>query len=150
MTFEQSAVLADVVSSVAILASLGFVVFQLRQAELLNRAKARHDISVFAHDLSKFQAEHADRFVKVYGNEPLSDADRHFRSWSHMQIYLHAETYFRHQQLGLMPPSHWSAYGRFIQGYAATPGFRDGWQDVRHAFADDYVAWMDRQMADAA
>lgn len=55
-----------------------------------------------------------------------------------------------HQQLGLMPPAHWNAYGRFIQGYAATPGFRDGWNDVRHAFADDYVAWMNRQTAVAA
>ncbi len=46
--------------------------------------------------------------------------------------------------------AHWNAYGRFIQGYAATPGFRNGWNDVRHAFADDYVAWMDRQTAVAA
>ena len=128
MTLEQAASLSEAISSIAILVSPVIVVIQLRQSERLNRAKARHDISVFAMDISKFQAEHADRFAKVYGAADLTRGDLHFRNWSHMQFFLHAETYFRHFQLGLMPSTHWNSYARFIRSYFATPGFRDAWE----------------------
>ena len=145
MTLEQAASLSEAISSIFILASLVVVVIQLRQSAMLNRAKARHDISMFAMELSKFQAEHADRFAKVYADVDLTPGDLHFRNWSHMQLFLHAETFFRHFQLGLMPTTHWKCYARFIRSYVATPGFRDAWQGARQGFSDDFAAWMDEQ-----
>jgi hypothetical protein len=149
MTLEQAASLGEAISSVAILVSLVFVVIQLRQSEVLNRAEARHSLSLFAYELSKFQAEHADRFAKVHSTEELSDGDRHFRYWGHMQLLLHAETYFRHFQLGLMPPNDWNGYVRFIRAYVPTPGFRECWADVAQGYSEDFSAWMNEQVAAA-
>lgn len=145
MTLEQVASLSEAISSIFILTSLVVVALQLRQSELLNRAKARHDISVFAMEVSKFQAEHADRFARVYAGADLTPGDLHFRNWSHMQLFLHAETFFRHYQLGLMPTAHWRGYAHFIRGYFSTPGFRDAWHGSRQAFSNDFAAWMDEQ-----
>lgn len=38
---------------------------------------------------------------KLESGAELTDGDRQFRYWSHVQLLLHAETYFHHHELGL-------------------------------------------------
>ena len=60
-----------------------------------------------------------------------------------MTVFLHAETYFHHFELGLMPSKHWSGYVRFFQGYIKTPGVAEFWNDVGPAFSEDFSRWVD-------
>lgn len=147
MTLEQAAQLAETVSSLAILASLLFVALQLRQNGIISRAQARHSISEFALKLSQFRAQNADRLAKVHSTEELTNGDRLFRFWDHVQTLLHAETYFRHYELDLMPESHWNGYVRFIIGNISIPGFRQCWQEIGPGFSGDFAAWLDRLIA---
>ena len=147
MTLEHAAQLAETVSSIAILLSLVFVAFQLRQSGIISKAQARHAISEFALEMSQFRADHADRIARVHGAGELTEGDRVFRFWDHAQTLLHAETYFRHYELGLMPESHWRGYTRFVVSNIPIPGFRECWQEIGRGFSEDFGAWLDGLIA---
>jgi hypothetical protein len=147
MSLEQAAQVAETVSSVAILLSLVFVAYQLRQSGIVSRAQARHAISEFALQLSQFRAQNADRLAKIHRTEDLTDGDPLFRFWDHTQTLLHAETYFRHYELGLMPDSHWNGYTRFVISNISLPGFRECWREIGPGFSSNFAARLDRLIA---
>ena len=60
----------------------------------------------------------------------LTDGDRQFRYWSHVQFLLHAETYFHQDELGLMPDAHWRPYARYMTKYIQSPGFKEAWEEI--------------------
>jgi hypothetical protein len=129
MSVEQLAAWSQVIASVAVIISLVFVAWELRMSTQVATATARHNLSHFAAEFSAFNAEHADRLAKVQAPDAqakdLTPGDLQFRFWNHVQLILHAEPFFIHDKLGLIPKSHWDAYCAFFAGYAATPGFAD-------------------------
>jgi len=107
MTLESWAYLSEIVGAIAVVASLIYVAIQIRDSNRVNQANARHNLSEFVLQVSMFNAGHADRVAAIEqkiseGNE-LTGAERTFQWWSHMNMMLHAETYFHHYELGLMP-----------------------------------------------
>jgi hypothetical protein len=147
MNLEQYVQSAELIASVAVVVSIIYLGLQIRQGTRVNSATARHAISQFALEFSMFKAEHADRLAKVTKETDLSDGDLTFRWWNHMMVVLHAETYFHHYELGLMPSKHWNGYFRNVRGYLSTPGVRDFWADVGPAFSFDFSKWVDGLLA---
>lgn len=142
MTFSDYAAIAEIIAAIAVVISLVYVGLQVRQSTRVSSAAARHAISQFALEFSIFKAEHADRLAHVYSASDLSDGDLMFRWWNHMTVFLHAETYYRHHELGLMPGSHWEGYVRYVDGYLDTPGVPEFWADVGPAFSRDFSNWV--------
>ncbi len=68
-----------------------------------------------------FKAEHADRLAKVLEETDLNSGDLQFRWWNHMMVLLHAETYYHHYELKLIPAKHRSGYVKYIRGYLESP-----------------------------
>lgn len=153
MSVEQLADWSQVVASVAVFISLIFVAWELRMSTKVATATARHNLSQFAKEISEFNATHADRLTKVTAPDivakDLTPGDVQFRFWSQVQFLLHAETFFQHQKLGLIPQTHWEAYCRFFGGYAVTPGLADTWREMRSSFATDFAGWVDAHVAAA-
>jgi hypothetical protein len=58
-----------------------------------------------------------------------------------------AESFFIHHRLGLIPKSHWEAYCRFWDGYAATPGVADTWAQMKPSFEPEFAEWLDGRIA---
>lgn len=148
MNLEQYVQIAELIASLAVVVSIIYLGLQVRQGTRVNSATARHAISQFALEFSMFKAEHADRLAKVTSNVDLSDGDLTFRWWNHMMVFLHAETYFHHYELGLMPAKHWNGYVVYVRGYLATPGVREFWADVGPAFSLDFSKWIDSLLAE--
>ena len=146
MTLESWALVAEIVGAVAVVASLAYVGIQIRDANRVNQANARHNISEFVLQVSMFNADHADRIAaieeKIAKGGDLSTAERTFQWWSHMNMMLHAETYHHHFELGLMPSGHWKGYVRYVESYSTAPGFVDFWRDVGPAFSRDFSNWI--------
>lgn len=143
MSLEQYVLVAELVASIGVVVSLVYLAVQVRQAARVNSANARHAISQFALDFTMFKAEHADRLERVMTETSLGPGDATFRWWNHMMVFLHAETYFHHYELGLMPKKHWAGYVRYVRGYLDTPGVREFWDDVGEAFSVDFAKWID-------
>lgn len=148
MTLEQFVLIAELVASVGVVVSLVYLAVQVRQGARVNSANARHAISQFALDFTMFKAEHADRLERVLGSSKPGPGDATFLWWNHMMVFLHAETYFHHYELGLMPQKHWSGYVRYVRGYLSTPGVDSFWNDVGEAFSVDFSTWIDKLLED--
>ena len=95
-----------------------------------------------------FKAEHADRLAKVLEETDLNSGDLQFRWWNHMMVLLHAETYYHHYELKLIPTKHWSGYVKYVRGYLEFPGVREFWDDVGAAFSVDISKWIASQLAE--
>ena len=146
MTLESWALVAEIIGAVAVVASLIYVGIQIRDANKVSQANARHDISEFALQGSMFNASHADRMAEIAKKhregEELSEAEHTFRWWNHMNMMLHAEMYYHHYEIGLMPEENWQGYARWIEIYSTTPGFVDFWKDVGRIFSRAFCNWM--------
>jgi hypothetical protein len=147
MTLQTYVAIAELVAAVGVVISLIYLAIQVRQGNRVNSAAARHALSQFALEFSMFKAEHADRLAKVLEETNLSPGDLQFRWWNHMMVLLHAETYYHHYELKLMPTKHWSGYVKYVHGYLETPGVPEFWDDVGTAFSVDFSKWIDSQLA---
>ena len=106
MNLSDLANLSQIIAAVGVVISIVYLAVQIRGNTKVASAQARHGLSEFALRFSIFRAEHADRFAKLESGVELTDGDRVFQYWSHVQLLLHAETYFHHHRLGLMPDGH--------------------------------------------
>ena len=144
MNLNDVANLAQIVAAVGVVVSLIYLAVQIRGNTKVASAQARHAISEFVLRISIFRAENADRFAKLESGAELTDGDRQFRYWSHVQFLLHAETYFHHHELGLMPDAHWRPYEQYLTRYMQSTGFGEVWNDIGPGFSEDFARWIDR------
>jgi hypothetical protein len=142
MNLSDLANLAQIIAAAGVVVSLIYLAVQIRGNTKVVSAQARHSISEFALRISIFRAEQADRFAKLESGAELTDGDRQFQYWSHVQFLLHAETYFHHHELGLMADEHWRGYARFMTRYIQSPGFKEVWDDIGPAFSEDFGRWL--------
>ena len=149
MNLSDLANLSQIIAAVGVVISIVYLAVQIRGNTKVVSAQARHDLSEFALRFSIFRAEHADRFAKLESGVELTDGDRVFQYWSHVQLLLHAETYFHHHQLGLMPDGHWRGYARFMTRYVQSPGFRETWEDIGPGFSEDFARWLNGKVSEA-
>ena len=149
MDWEALGSIGEVVGAAGVIATLAYLAYQVRENTRALSAQSRHALSEFVLQISMFRAEHADRYAKLKSGQPLSDGDREFDYWSHMQLMLHAETYFHHRELGLMPESHWTGYARYLQVYLGTPGFLEFWAEVGPGFSENFRRWIDERLSAA-
>ncbi len=148
MNLEDIVLISELFASIAVVITLVYLSKQVKQNTRVSRAAARHSLSEFAMELSKFRAEHADRWAKVMQDKDLSPGDLEFRNWNHMMLLLHAETYFHQHKLDLMPDNHWDNYAKFVGAALDTPGFEAYWNEVGFAFSEDFSRWMNRLFTD--
>ena len=144
MNLENIVLISEIIASLAVVITLVYLGKQVRQSTRVNRAASRHSLSQFALELTKFRAEHSDRWAKVMQEKELSVGDIEFRNWNHMMLLLHAETYYHHYKLKLMPDNHWNNYAKFIKVSLDSPGFKDYWNEVGFAFSEDFSKWMNK------
>jgi hypothetical protein len=138
--------IGDLLSGIGVVVTLAYLAVQIRRNTAAVSAQVRHSLSDFVLHISIFRAEHADRYAKLKSGEHLTAGDLEFRYWSHMQMMLHAETYFHHFGIGLMPESHWSGYVRYIEGYIESDDFREFWEDAGPTFSTGFRAWIDAKL----
>ena len=147
MNLNDLANLGQVVGAIGVMITLLYLAIQIRGNTKVVSAQARQAISEFVLRISIFRAEHADRFAKLESGAELTDGDRQFQYWSHVQFLLHAETYFHHHDLGLMPDAHWRPYARYMTKYIQSPGFKEVWEDIGQGFSEGFVRWLDGLLA---
>jgi hypothetical protein len=147
MNLGDLANLGQIVGAIGVMATLVYLAIQIRGNTRVTSAQARHAISEFVLRISIFRAEHADRLAKLESGAELTDGDRQFQYWSHVQMLLHAETYFHHHDLGLMPDAHWRGYARYMTRHIQSSGFKEVWADIGPSFSEDFARWVDGLLA---
>ena len=147
MNWDAISAVANLVGAIGVIITLAYLAIQVRGNTRVTSAQSRHALSDFVLRIAIFRAENADRLARLESQENLTKGDRLFQYWSHAQLLLHAETYFHHHELGLMPDTHWRGYVRHMKGYMQSPGFKEVWDDIGSGFSEDFAHWLDRQLA---
>ena len=98
-------------------------------------------------DITRFRAEHADRYARIATASALSPGDKEFLFWSHLQMLTYGEAYHQQFQLGLMPEAHWHGFSSWIDDYINSRGFDEFWASEKSSFSSDYCEWIEQKLA---
>ncbi len=145
MNWDALGAVAEAIGGLGVILTLGYLSIQIRASNRVASGQARQSMSEFAMGISRFRAEHADRYAKIESATELTEGDLIFRYWSHMQMLTYGEAYFHQFELGLMPDDHWDGFSRWIDRYVESPGFNEFWEKDGTSFSEDYSAWIDKK-----
>ncbi len=148
VNWEALGAIGELIAAAGVIVTLAYLAIQVRANTVAQSAQSRHSLSEFVLQVSLFRAEHADRIAKLDSGEPLTPGDLEFRYWLHAQLMLHAETYFHHVELGLMPASHWNGYQHYFREYVTTNGFEEAWASIGPGFSENFRGWVDGLLAE--
>lgn len=146
MNWEAIGAVAEGIGGLGVILTLIYLSLQIRASNRVAIAQSRQAMSEFAMGISRFRAEHADRYAKIESGESLSPGDKGFVYWSHMQMITYGEAYFQLFQLGLVPDSHWEGYSSWIDEYVKQADFDEFWRSESSSFSEDYAQWINEKL----
>ena len=147
MTLEQAAFVAQIVSAIAVIASLIFVGIQLKRATSAIRASSSQAHSSMYTDLVQSIIDNAD-FARTWSvglSDPkaLSEAE-----WVRFVAY--ASALFRLYESsrvqwlnGRLDEEHWHTIERQAADFGHLPGLQLAWDLRAHWFSPEFRAWFD-------
>jgi hypothetical protein len=156
MTLSDLAALGSFVSGVAVLVSLVFLWFQLRQmnyqvrqSEKNQRAQIRQTHSMRISENFLRRVDHADLWVKVSSGEPLTDAEVYQVFQALSAVWFNIEdSYYQHRD-GLLDETAGQANLTGLKFALRLPPLRAVWPFMRPStVGTDFVALVDKMIAE--
>ena len=147
MTLEQASLIAQIVSAVAVIASLIFVGIQLRRATSAIRATSSQAHSGLYTDLVQSIIDNADfaRLWSVGLTDPKALGEE---DWVRFVAY--ASALFRLYESsrvqwlnGRLDEEHWHTIERQAADFGHLPGLQLAWNLRGHWFSPEFRAWFD-------
>ena len=138
----------EIVGIAAVVLSLGFVAYEIRQNNELMAAEARQVRTSMVVDAWRFFAEHGDLAeIRVRDNngEEITEVERNRIDNYVMSVYVLLDWTF--QELSENSPE--MNQVREVQRYnfANNLGYRRVWEARKNAFRPEFVQWMDENVA---
>jgi hypothetical protein len=147
MSLEQAAFVAQIVSAVAIIASLIFVGFQLRKATSAIRATSSQAHSGLYTDLVRSIIDNQD-FARAW-SIGISDP-KALKEEEWVQFVAYASALFRLYESsrvqwlnGRLDEEHWHTVERQARDFGHLPGLHLAWKLRGHWFSPEFRAWFD-------
>src|SRR3974377_32189 len=158
MSLAELAEIGSFISGVAILASLVFLYFQLRQinhqvkqAEKNQQSAIRQGRAArtFGIVLSGTNPSLADAFVKgAFGDEDISLTQLSQYSAVCRAIIINSEDTFYQHRDGLLDEASFVSFVAGMKGTFRSPGFRAQWKSIRRNHGSEFVEFMDKLIAE--
>ncbi len=147
MTLEQWALVAQIISTVAVIASLVFVGFQLKQATAAIRASSSQAHSALYTELVDSIIDNAD-FARLWSiglTEPKALAqDEWVRFVAYASALFRLYESSRVQWLnGRLDDEHWHTIERQAADFGHLPGLQLAWKLRGHWYSPEFQAWFD-------
>jgi hypothetical protein len=158
MSLAQLAEFGSFISGVAILTSLIFLYFQLRQINHQVRQAEKNQKSAIRQGratrtvriiLAGTEPSLADAFTKgTFGNEDISSTQLTQFSAAIRAVFINSEdTYYQHKE-GLLDEAGFAGFVTGMKGSFRYPGFRAQWKSVRKNYESEFVEFMDKLLAE--
>jgi hypothetical protein len=139
--------LAEVAGSIAVLASLVFIGFQIRQYTNAIRGAtelaAAHEL---AHWYSRRSAEDRRLFARAARDDLLDEADAATYIWMQAEYFHLCEGWFRQYRRGLMSTATWEPLAAAAVGILEGAYMRQWWDDHASPIAADFRAYLDERL----
>ena len=147
MTLEQWALVAQIVSAIAVIASLIFVGFQLRRATSAIRATSSQAHWGLYTDLVRSIIDNAD-FARTWSVGLTDPEALPQEEWVRFVAY--ASALFRMYESsrvqwlnGRLDEEHWHTIERQATDFGHLPGLQKAWELRGHWFSPEFRAWFD-------
>jgi len=147
MTLEQWAFVAQIISAVAVIASLIFVGFQLRQATSAIRATSSQAHSGLYTDLVRSIIDNAD-FARTWSIGLADPAALKEEEW--VQFVAYASALFRLYESsrvqwlnGRLDEEHWNTIEHQATDFGHLPGLRRAWKLREHWYSPEFREWFE-------
>ena len=159
MSLPDLAALGSFISGLAVLVSLVFLYFQLRQigaqvkqAEKNQQASIRQGRATHLIELITGianEASLAEALGKAFANANDLTPTQVLQATTHCRaaIFSFEDSFYQHQE-GLLNESAFEAFASSTKSVMAMPGWRVGWSGNRNAYGREFVAWMDKLVAE--
>ena len=158
MSLSQLAEIGSFVSGVAILASLIFLYFQLRQINHQVRQAEKNQKSAIRQGratrtvriiLAATEPSLADAFTKgTFGAEDISSTQLTQFASALRAVFVNSEdTYYQHKE-GLHDEGGFVGFVAGMKGSFRYPGFRAQWKSARRNYGIEFVEFMDKLLAE--
>jgi len=147
MSLEQASFIAQIVSAVAVIASLIFVGFQLKKASSAIRANSSQAHSGLYTDLVRSIIDNAE-FARAWSIGITDPAALKEEEW--VQFVAYASALFRLYESsrvqwlnGRLDEEHWHTVERQAMDFGHLPGLRVAWKLRGHWFSPEFRNWFD-------
>ena len=147
MTLEQASLVAQIVSAVAVIASLIFVGFQLRQATAAIRGSSSQAHSELYTTLVQSIIDNGD-FARIWSTGLSDPASLSQEEWVRFVAY--ASALFRlyessrvQWQNGRLDEEHWLTVEKQAISFAMQPGLASAWAVRGHWYSEDFRNWFE-------
>ena len=148
MSLEQASFLAQIISAVAVVASLLFVGVQLSNATKAARASSSQAHSAMYHSLIASIINNDDGFARIW-REALADLDS-LADDDLIRFFAFASALFRFIESsrvqwlrGQLDQEHWHTIEQQSISLAVQPGIRAFWVVRRHWHCDQFQQWFE-------
>lgn len=147
MTLEQASFVAQIVSAVAVIASLIFVGFQLKHATAAIRATSSQAHSGLYTDLVRSIIDNAD-FARTWSTGLTNPKALTEAEWVRFVAY--ASALFRLYESsrvqwlnGRLDEEHWHTIERQAADFGQLPGLQRAWDLRGHWYSPEFRAWFE-------
>ena len=138
----------EIVGIAAVVISLGFVAYEIRQNNELMAAEARQVRTGMVVDAWRFAAEHgdlADIRVREKNGEEITDVERSRIDNYVMSVFVLLDWTF--QELSENSPEMNQVREVQRNNFANHPGYRRAWEARKNSFRTEFIQWMDENVA---
>ncbi|MEZ5998522.1 MAG: hypothetical protein R3B98_07500 [Hyphomonas sp.] len=150
-TLETVATLADILASCAVVISLIFIGFQLKQnAELTRMAAAQTSAQLLSTNLGRIieNGDLAELITKEGAPDAWNRAERlrvtNFLSAS----FRHFEVLHTHRRFGVFEEELWVGTEARLRDSLSTPAIREWWQESKPFYAKSFATYVDKVAAE--
>ena len=147
MNLEQASLIAQIVSAVAVIGSLIFVGFQLKQATAAVRASTSQAHSALYTDLVHCIIDNAD-FAQIWSNGLSEPGSLSEEEWVRFVAYASGlfrlyESSWVQWQHGRIEAEHWHTIENQAVCFGHLPGLKAAWQIRGGWFSPGFRAWFE-------
>lgn len=154
MTLEQASLVAQIVSAVAVIASLVFVGVQLKQATAAIRGSSSEAHAALYTELVHSIIDNAD-FARIWSKGLTDPKGLREDEWVRFVAYSSAlfrqyETSRVQWQKGRLDNEHWHTIEKQAISFGHLPGLKEAWKLRGHWYSPEFRAWFESLDSKAA
>jgi hypothetical protein len=146
LTLETLAQIGEFVSAVAVVVSLAYLAYQVRQ----NTQSLRSENYARAHDrVAAVQARLGDpAHARVFGRavwdpSTLTAAERIQFAWALYEMFGAFEFMYHQSQAGALPPEVWDRWSDTLGWWTTLPGVRTWWRSKPAPFSSSFTRYVE-------
>ncbi len=151
MNWEAVAAISDIVASVAVVISLGYLSIQIRRQTVETKLASGNE---FANQLNSVfenlsnNPEFADLFYRGINDfDSLSPGQKIQISTYFNRLLRIVESMFHRHRQGHIDSTIWSGLDKEIQDICRYPGMKSWWETRKHWFSVEFVAYLSTYIA---